>query len=362
MASISGSRSPRYGSRHNLPEDGRLAVIAEDGEAPPMPHSPPRTHHKLYSRRWAFGDPPRHSFEKSPPPYSIWNITGPKGEKLADVRSNKYIARRGGWRKLLIIALLVLAVAIALIVGLVVGLRHKDSSKPQSSSANSSTPDTSFPVGTYALDTFLDTVSTNCTSNPDTWRCYPYTTYSSSPSLAMATFNWIITPANASGPSTDNFTISSTNNPFAIYFSNLSMTLLDANTSTERYTFSFSSDKTVVPSAAITTDNSQSSCNFNSTIFSASLYTRQRNIYPANSTTSASSTSSIGPSTPTSTSAGSIQPWPFAVEVSQSIGGGANVPQCFKVVNGNAGDRITDGLAPRSSQDICNCVYKNYDP
>ena len=132
MASRVGARSSsRNGSRTTLPlsEDGRLSVIVEDGEAASVPRIPQRTHNRPFSRRWNLGDPPAHSFEKSPPPYSVWNITGPKGEKLTDMRNNKYIARRGGWIRLLVVATVVILVLVALIVGLVLGLRRKSHSR-----------------------------------------------------------------------------------------------------------------------------------------------------------------------------------------------------------------------------------------
>ena len=112
-------------SRHSSP-DARLSVIAEDGPVPPVPPVPQRAYNRPFSRIW-HGDPPRHSYENSPPRYSVWDATGPKGEKLVDVRNNKYIARRGGWRRFFIIAIVAIAILIALIVGLVVGLHEKHS-------------------------------------------------------------------------------------------------------------------------------------------------------------------------------------------------------------------------------------------
>lgn len=104
--------------------DARLSIIAEDGVAHPRPSQ--NTHHRPFSRRWNLGDPPRHSFEVPPPKYALWDVTGPpKSDKLADVRNNKHIAKRGGWRRTCLIALLVTAVVVALVVGLVVGLRNR---------------------------------------------------------------------------------------------------------------------------------------------------------------------------------------------------------------------------------------------
>jgi len=67
-------------------------------------------------------------------------------------------------------------------------------------------------------------------------------------------------------------------------------------------------------------------------------------------------------SSPLSDPASGIQLWPYAVEVIQSVGGGANVPACYEVHDGNLGARVTDGLVPQPSGQNCNCIYKNYDP
>lgn len=214
------------------------------------------------------------------------------------------------------------------------------------SSDPSSTPTGPFPIGSYVLNTFLDAVSTNCTSNAATWQCYPYKTYADSPSGALASFNWII-----SG-SPGRYLISSTENPFAPKFVNASLTLDDVNTPTERYTFTVPINKVVVPNIPITTDNTTASCEFNNTMFQASLYTRMANTYPSNSS---SPSSAIDPS-------GGIQPWPYAVKVIQSIGGGANVPACYEVRDGNFGARVTNGLVAQPNRLTCNCTYKNYDP
>jgi hypothetical protein len=72
------------------------------------------------------------NYERSPPAYSHFDVDveGPNGEKLADVRkgisNNKYIARRGGWKRLALLALIAILCIVALIVGLVVGLRKRD--------------------------------------------------------------------------------------------------------------------------------------------------------------------------------------------------------------------------------------------
>ncbi|KAL8826117.1 MAG: hypothetical protein Q9191_003999 [Dirinaria sp. TL-2023a] len=114
--SAKGSKRSRANSL--VGGDARLSVIAEDGATPAVPGNNPPRNNRTFSRGWAFGNPPSHSFEKPPPQYSFLDVTGPKGEKLTDVRNNRHIARRGGWRRICLIALVVLAVIVALAVGL----------------------------------------------------------------------------------------------------------------------------------------------------------------------------------------------------------------------------------------------------
>ena len=172
----------------------------------------------------------------------------------------------------------------------------------------------------------------------------------------MATFNWIITNSSSMG---GNYTISSTDNPFAINFTNASLALVDAGSSTERYTFSIPINKSVVPSPAITSE--MATCYFNNTNFEASLYTRLAKSYPENSSSVSTSSSPSSNATVGDGSAGGFEAWPYAVEVTQSIGGGTGVPDCYITVNGNIGERISS-LNPEASADLCSCEYKNWSP
>lgn len=108
-------------------ELNRLSAIAEDGDAPAIP---PKAAHRPVSRRFGLGSPPKHDHESPPPPYtSFADVLGPNGEKFNDVRNNKHIARRGGWKRLCIIGFVAAVVLVGLVVGLVVGMRHKGSNR-----------------------------------------------------------------------------------------------------------------------------------------------------------------------------------------------------------------------------------------
>jgi len=186
--------------------------------------------------------------------------------------------------------------------------------------------------------TFLDTVYTDCTSDAATWTCFPYTIYANSPVQAEATFNWIISAG--SKPST--YVISSTDNPFAIEFQDISMTLKDAGNSSEHYWFQITMDKQVSPSQAIAPDNSAATCFFNGTTFTGYLYTKISSGYPPN-----------GQST-----GGKYPQWPFAVRAEQTMSGGEGVPDCYQTNNGNLGKQIP--LNATAFGNLCDCLYMNY--
>ncbi|KAL8910973.1 MAG: hypothetical protein Q9171_003784 [Xanthocarpia ochracea] len=320
----------------------RLSIIEEDAaSAPPMPA---RAHHRPFHRRWNLGDPPRRSFESPPPKYSVWDTTGPKGEKLAEMRNNKHIARRGGWRRICLILLILLTLIVGLAVGLTIGLRKKESNSQTSSQKPSESTESSspFPAGSYTLTTYLSTVRTDCASRPTDWSCYPYHTYSQSPSEALANFTWVIT-----SPSPSKFAISSTPNPWSVNFDSTPLTIIDENTEEERYHFETVLDKITIPSIGI-------QCYFNQTLLEGNLYTKKPRNYP-----SSSSSPAEPPSIPSSSNK-EFQPWPYAIDIRQTVGGGQTIPQCFRMQDGGLGDRITAEVTPKGEEEICSCEYKNF--
>ena len=222
-----------------------------------------------------------------------------------------------------------------------------DSTRGASPAATTTPSDGPFPVGAYSMVTFLETVSTACTGNPATWLCYPYTTYNESSTKSAATYDWIITAVKPTETSSSNLTISSSNNPFALTFKDVPLEMLDRGLSTERYRFQVPMDKIVVPTVSITTDNSRATCWFNGTTFQAQLYTKRAKVYPPTDA-------------PQQMATGGMKAWPFAIEVKQVIGGGQDIPECYKVRDGITGSRIMDNLAPMSASGTCSCQYKNY--
>ncbi|KAF2177657.1 hypothetical protein K469DRAFT_643878 [Zopfia rhizophila CBS 207.26] len=351
--------------RISTPAGQRLSVILENGGIP----TKTRDSHRVSARKGALsglGEVPRESMEgdshnSSGYSYSVWSEASEK--KLTALKNHKQVTKRGGWKRLAIIIAIIIAMVIALAVGLALGLKKKSSNKNSDSdspsvaaASNSASPNSptntislsststpsNFPVGSYSMVTFLDTVQTNCTSNPSTWTCFPYTIFNSDPNKALTTFNWII-----SSPSSGKYEISSTDNPPLISFKNEPLELLDQGQDTERYRFQLSQTKSVSPIAKLTEDNSEAKCDFEGTSLQAYLYTRMGKTYPDTS----KGESSGSPSFPA---------WPFAVRVEQAIGGGTGIPNCYKLSNGQPGDKITEGLESQDQGSLCSCLYKNW--
>ncbi|KAL1304309.1 hypothetical protein AAFC00_000712 [Neodothiora populina] len=346
-------------------------ALTSDDAVPPLP---PRS---IFRRM--MGSPPRVSADTLPPEYETYDSRyekrdrPPEGAVLGD--GHRRIASRGGWKRLITLLVLLLCIAIALGVGLGVGLGHRKKAATTSESspegASPSAAAAEFPIGEYSLDIALRSIQTNCTSNPSTWRCYPYTTYSASDPASANTsitiFNWIITNTsstyvtNTSFPTTNsngipsNLSISSSDNPFSISFTAQPLVYYNDNNQ-PRYTFNHTMSQQTSPSSALTDDNSASTCFYNSTILSAVLY------LSAAETSGAPAVDFPAPSSQEGGVAGNFASWPFAVRVQQIAAGGVDVPACYKTMNGVVGERITAGFSAEAEEDICRCDYRNYEP
>jgi len=169
----------------------------------------------------------------------------------------------------------------------------------------------------------------------------------------MTSFNWIIT---FTGLSDANYVISSSDNPFALTFTNASLQLSDAGLETEAYTFSVPMEKIVRPQTALTDDNAATSCIYDGTSFEVRLYTKKPKTYPS----AAESSNSTAGLTPPSSNDPVFKPWPHAVQVDEVINGGSNVPRCYKTINGELGARVTKGLTAQPQSETCKCGYLNF--
>ena len=104
-------------------------------------------------------------------------------------------------------------------------------------------------------------------------------------------------------------------------------------------------------------------------MFSGDMYTKKPRSYPAGAPQGSSTTSSAA-ATPSSTATASgdndssnspaFADWEFAVDATQSIGGGVDVPECFSWNNGVDGQRVTQGYTSQPMGSFCSCAYANY--
>ncbi|KAJ9161490.1 hypothetical protein NKR19_g2210 [Coniochaeta hoffmannii] len=310
-------------NRASLVAAQAMPIIAEDDSvAPAVPK-------RSSSRRIAkpITPPPIYTYNYTPfssrsPTNSTIPTTDSSNGTLPDrkpennnaaIHRQEWLARRGGWYRILVIAFLLIALIVGLSVGLTLGLRKKSTSSITTPEELSSL----FPAGNYTLTIALSSISTSCSSSPKTWRCYPYTLYSpSSPSSnsSSATFFWTISPKTSYS-----YAISSTPNPFAPNFSDLPLTIVDANQYTEHFTFNFSlSHSSIVDGALGPSDPSTTTCWFNSTVVAVTLWTRIKADYPDGIG---------GVSVPLNGTAGdgAFATWPYRVEFERDSDGNRGV-------------------------------------
>jgi hypothetical protein len=198
----------------------------------------------------------------------------------------------------------------------------------------STPPNATLPVGSYSFNTYLSTIATNCTSNPATWMCYPYSTYAEARTQSSATFDWIIQPV----PNSENYTISSTKNIFSILFTNASLSLLNPGTPEEHYFFQLSMSKPTKPTQPLGDENVAATCIFPDTTLQGYLYTKMAKTYPNNGTDHK----------------GAYDPWPYAVKIEQVSGAVPGSPDCKDAKGKSLGD-----FSVEDSTQLCDCLYLN---
>ena len=204
-----------------------------------------------------------------------------------------------------------------------------------------------FPEGTYRFETVLESISTDCTTQSSTYRCYPYSTYSEAPDASMAVFDWII---EATDRESNAYQISSTKNPFSIVFQNATMNLMEARTVEERFEFSVPLNMTVIPDRPLypRDGNRASICYYSGVIFSASIYTKKEKWWPEGSSTVA-----IVEENKTQ----NPRRWPYAATMKQAVKGKNDVPDCRDAA-GNSMEEF--GRNETTGGRECSCGYTNF--
>ncbi|KAK5992902.1 hypothetical protein PT974_06327 [Cladobotryum mycophilum] len=341
----------RVGSRSSLSSVGQMPIISEDGQSPlpsPALRMPQKHARRSVGRGSITPPPPYASLSPSgyviPPPAALLEskYEGDPEKMMVDEMkfdrppSDDDRRNRGQWHpesrhrrcRFIGIISMVMIIIVGLAVGLSLGLAKKSVTNGHPSTGSGSS---SIPTGSFTLDTTLQNSSTGCTSNPTTWRCFPYSNGS------PAKFYWTI----EQGTGRNEYQVSSSDNPFATSFTNISMTLLDASLGSERFVFSFQMNKTVVPSSALTSTNRAAKCTFSDTTFQATLWTRR---------TSVKSKHTRRQELP--------QPgypaWPGMVEVTETKNSTLGSPEC----EDDKGNMIADVQAGAGT---CECLYGTPD-
>ena len=112
--------------RISTPAGQRLSVILEGGDAQKYSHAA----HRASVRKSGIVTTTELGSNGDAKPtlsgysYNVWS----DGEKFAVLKNNPTVARRGGWKRILIIVAIAIAFIIALAVGLAVGLKKKSPS------------------------------------------------------------------------------------------------------------------------------------------------------------------------------------------------------------------------------------------
>lgn len=247
------------------------------------------------------------------------------------------------WRRKRVIALaLVVITAVALAIGLGVGLsRTKESSRKAAAAGNRTETPLEFPLKEWSLSARLVEANTGCTSNPDIWRCYPYSIGGAALfDLTIVNTSASYAPNNTAGKDEGatrapaDLLISSSN-PFAIPFTNQSLTYVrsTSNSSAERFEWTFEMTKPVMPASSVMATGAAAKCSFAETVFLGTLYL-------------SAPRSAMGEGQTRD------DEWPYAVEIRQSKQGDGGPAEC----EGMDGGRVS---VPGASG-VCDCVYRNY--
>lgn len=192
-----------------------------------------------------------------------------------------------------------------------------------------------FPAGAFRISTNLRNVTTSCSNVSASWNCAPgaaQTYWEAGVNSSAITVLWKVNQNNLTeGAEGNGFAISSAGDPFALRFSNASLTLREAGGENEHWGFETRVKKRVRPWVDISGRNAAVECDYDNVELSARLFTRRQ---------------------PAEGLGGGDDAWPGAVEVEErsEIEG-----SCAEVRNGVLGQRVAVGTGPAE----CLCSYSN---
>ena len=58
---------------------------------------------------------------------------------------------------------------------------------------------------------------------------------------------------------------------------------------------------------------------------------------------------------------GDWKPWPFALNVTQSVHGGGDVPNCYEFTTDGKPGPLIGGFTAQPSESVCECQWLNFD-
>jgi hypothetical protein len=193
-----------------------------------------------------------------------------------------------------------------------------------------------FPAGRFTIVTNLLGIRTSCTNVSQTWNCAPGQTLDegavNASSLSVV---WTVTQNNVTNSAAvdDGFAISSVDDPFALQFEDVALTLRQIGAADEHWGFDATVTKRIRPVGDITGRNVAVECEYDAVTLSGRLFTTRQ---------------------PDSGRAGPLGSWPGAVEVEEST---RDAGQCFEVRNGVRGNRVETV----SEEGACECSYADFD-
>ncbi len=150
-------------------------------------------------------------------------------------------------------------------------------------------------------------------------------------------------PASRGAEKEPNYQISSTPNPFSVFFTDATLSLLDAGLDGERFIFSVPLNVTVIPIASLDEDGSQrtNTCHYGNVTFNGTIYTKMPKQHP--------------PSNNSPKAEQNPKRWPYAANMVQTVGARDGVPRCLDPAGAQVGSwEWKDGGE-------CSCAYTNFD-
>jgi len=217
---------------------------------------------------------------------------------------------------------------------------------PQQTIVTTSVPlPPNFPLGSYSIPTFLDSVLTNCTGDPGAWTCPPGVEYETDTLSSLEMFNFAITAGSTPGsyqlaPAGPNAALGDVGSTFPP----VPLKIINQGQDSEKYNFQMTISRTGAATLNGSSSTVGDTCVFPGTTFQGWLYTRAARSYP-------------GPGQVLPQGAAAFGLWPFSARVEMDVGGLVQ-PECY-VGSGTTGAKAALDTAQQDAGNLCSCLYRN---